>query len=168
VDSSTVALASDDGLCGRKKLPFAGYSVVKESVEAFSAVRSRLSALGASASPSRARSGRASLQTWWPAPLLHASFCARRCHWPELSIVTSPTPKCKLKRQSLCAISPGCEVRLRPSGYGATAFVHVARLQRAGLPSPLPGQLRRAKAGGEYRARTGDLLVANQALSQLS
>ena len=25
-----------------------------------------------------------------------------------------------------------------------------------------------AKAGGEYRARTGDLLVANQALSQLS
>ena len=27
---------------------------------------------------------------------------------------------------------------------------------------------RAAKAGGEYRARTGDLLVANQALSQLS
>ena len=27
---------------------------------------------------------------------------------------------------------------------------------------------RSAKAGGEYRARTGDLLVANQALSQLS
>jgi hypothetical protein len=26
----------------------------------------------------------------------------------------------------------------------------------------------RAKSGGEYRARTGDLLVANQALSQLS
>ena len=34
--------------------------------------------------------------------------------------------------------------------------------------SPLPRQLRRAKVGGEYRARTGDLLVANQALSQLS
>jgi hypothetical protein len=29
-------------------------------------------------------------------------------------------------------------------------------------------KLRRAKDGGEYRARTGDLLVANQALSQLS
>ena len=29
-------------------------------------------------------------------------------------------------------------------------------------------QLSAAKAGGEYRARTGDLLVANQALSQLS
>ncbi len=32
-----------------------------------------------------------------------------------------------------------------------------------GQPSHRP-----AKAGGEYRARTGDLLVANQALSQLS
>jgi hypothetical protein len=28
--------------------------------------------------------------------------------------------------------------------------------------------LARPKLGGEYRARTGDLLVANQALSQLS
>ena len=40
------------------------------------------------------------------------------------------------------------------------------------LPAGLPGRsLRRqpqAKAGGEYRDRTGDLLVANQALSQLS
>ena len=29
-------------------------------------------------------------------------------------------------------------------------------------------RITRAEAGGEYRARTGDLLVANQALSQLS
>src|SRR6186713_3147464 len=29
-------------------------------------------------------------------------------------------------------------------------------------------RVQRAKDGGEYRARTGDLLVANQALSQLS
>ncbi len=38
-------------------------------------------------------------------------------------------------------------------------------------PVPVPttdGRRRRAKTGGEYRARTGDLLVANQALSQLS
>ena len=33
---------------------------------------------------------------------------------------------------------------------------------------PLHTTLRGTKAGGEYRARTGDLLVANQALSQLS
>ena len=44
-----------------------------------------------------------------------------------------------------------------------------------GLPSrsrfrlaSVSGQAPAAKAGGEYRARTGDLLVANQALSQLS
>jgi hypothetical protein len=38
-------------------------------------------------------------------------------------------------------------------------------LWRFSLFKPDP---RFAKAGGEYRARTGDLLVANQALSQLS
>ena len=41
---------------------------------------------------------------------------------------------------------------------------------KVGLPAEarLRDGLRRAKVGGEYRARTGDLLVANQALSQLS
>ena len=39
----------------------------------------------------------------------------------------------------------------------------------AGLPSRSCERSERpAKAGGEYRSRTGDLLVANQALSQLS
>jgi hypothetical protein len=42
----------------------------------------------------------------------------------------------------------------------------------AGSPASRPDagrpRLTRAKGGGEYRARTGDLLVANQALSQLS
>ena len=51
-------------------------------------------------------------------------------------------------------------VRLRSlRGFGATAFAWLA------MPSQLP---KAAKAGGEYRDRTGDLLVANQALSQLS
>ena len=36
-------------------------------------------------------------------------------------------------------------------------------------PKPRSGDsFGEAKSGGEYRARTGDLLVANQALSQLS
>jgi hypothetical protein len=44
--------------------------------------------------------------------------------------------------------------------------VILRRLQPGpGLPAATP---QGAKAGGEYRARTGDLLVANQALSQLS
>ena len=44
-------------------------------------------------------------------------------------------------------------VRLRPSG-----------LRRDNPFAYIPER----KVGGEYRARTGDLLVANQALSQLS
>ena len=43
------------------------------------------------------------------------------------------------------------------------------RQRLPGLPSRSRGvEPRLAKAGGEYRSRTGDLLVANQALSQLS
>ena len=63
------------------------------------------------------------------------------------------------------------ERRLRPSGSGVTSrdlrrpvdSVYVAR-----QPKPAYASAPLAKAGGEYRARTGDLLVANQALSQLS
>ena len=36
------------------------------------------------------------------------------------------------------------------------------------LPDREPAQAGLPDIGGEYRARTGDLLVANQALSQLS
>src|SRR5688572_11655279 len=36
------------------------------------------------------------------------------------------------------------------------------------LPANRQPAFQRAKGGGEYRSRTGDLLVANQALSQLS
>ena len=62
-------------------------------------------------------------------------------------------------------------VHLRASRFGGQpSFV-----SKAGLPAVArfawrfgkPGDSG-AKAGGEYRARTGDLLVANQALSQLS
>ena len=44
-------------------------------------------------------------------------------------------------------------------------FRSVASRTEASRDAKPPGA---AKAGGEYRARTGDLLVANQALSQLS
>ena len=59
-------------------------------------------------------------------------------------------------------------------GLSATARLHAFALQRTNLLNWLTNQplastqSRRAKVGGEYRARTGDLLVANQALSQLS
>jgi hypothetical protein len=43
-----------------------------------------------------------------------------------------------------------------------------ARLRAVALRRATSAFRRRAEVGGEYRARTGDLLVANQALSQLS
>ena len=51
--------------------------------------------------------------------------------------------------------------RLRASRFGVTSRFALSTRphRRYGLGE---------KAGGEYRARTGDLLVANQALSQLS
>ena len=56
----------------------------------------------------------------------------------------------------------GRSVHLSHRTYGAR-FARRARSPDALRPRPVA-----AKAGGEYRARTGDLLVANQALSQLS
>ena len=73
------------------------------------------------------------------------------------------------------------KICLRPAGFGETSsrLTSLAWLFRyaalTGLPSHsqddsalFESHVRPAKAGGEYRARTGDLLVANQALSQLS
>jgi hypothetical protein len=54
---------------------------------------------------------------------------------------------------------PACAL----SGFGGAASA-CWRARRAVARS----RVTRAEAGGEYRARTGDLLVANQALSQLS
>ena len=56
--------------------------------------------------------------------------------------------------------------RLRASRFGETRSRLLVRA--LGLPAEARIAQLRAKAGGEYRARTGDLLVANQALSQLS
>ena len=88
-------LASEDRICGRKKLPFAGYSVVKDP------------------------------------KTLRRRVVRRSCR-PELLILRSRAAGRKQKRKT---VNPFARVRER---------------------------------SGEYRARTGDLLVANQALSQLS
>ena len=94
------------------------------------------------------------------------------CVIKELPIAGYSVVKESGSRAQAPETSVGRVVRLRRfRGFGATAFdFAAARRQRAGLPSrsPLTRELQRTKAGGEYRARTGDLLVANQALSQLS
>jgi hypothetical protein len=52
------------------------------------------------------------------------------------------------------------EAAVAPSGYGAAAFA-TKRLAE-------PKQAQPAKAGGARRDRTADLVIANDALSQLS
>ena len=52
------------------------------------------------------------------------------------------------------------EARLRPAGYDAAAFAKIGLAE--------PKQAQPAKAGGARRDRTADLVIANDALSQLS
>jgi hypothetical protein len=101
-------------LCGRKKLPFAGYSIVKERV----VLAGRRSSAGTSY-PTR----------------VACAMQARRFGFVNRSTFARGAVACHPKLASLAH-----------------------RIGRA----------RQSGGGGEYRARTGDLLVANQALSQLS
>ena len=128
-------------MCGRKKLPFAGYSVVKE--RAFEA---------AAFQPWRARLRRGQL-------LSNLSGFDR-----ERVPLDRPSPILPA-RDHRDQAGPFAFAAI--GSFGATSsIISRAPIFPSGLPSRSSRQ--RAKAGGEYRARTGDLLVANQALSQLS
>ena len=106
-----------------EKLPFAGYSVVKE-LPAFS----------------------------YELPAFCAAiFVAATSYstiWLRGTQARPKKPSC---------LSPGRTAR--PRERGGARGAPPSRKCRRHLPTNL---------GGEYRARTGDLLVANQALSQLS
>jgi hypothetical protein len=105
-------------VCGRKKLPFAGYSIVKEP---------KLLVRGSPGAPVLDRP-----------PILLAPARYLQAGPFELS--------CPFTSALRAAVDN----------------------LRVGLPPEVRRVSSRAKGGGEYRARTGDLLVANQALSQLS
>jgi hypothetical protein len=63
-------------------------------------------------------------------------------------------------RRVYCDSTTLAEVRLRPAGSGAAASATLGLAQ--------PKQAKPAKAGGARRDRTADLIIANDALSQLS
>jgi hypothetical protein len=119
--------------CGRKKLPFAGYSVVKD-LEASSCQPSAASHL-------ERRLRDELLSKTFLAQTFRSAFAASRLRRDNLRVACQSTSRFALRWTS-----------------------------RLGLPTEARSgdQRQRAKVGGEYRARTGDLLVANQALSQLS
>ena len=164
--------------CGRKKLPFAEYSVVKDQIGELRPPNPPLAhSAGTLKVPLRSLAGEVG-------PL---SDLFRNTEVAKL--ITSVVDRCATKTQR--SRSRPTSVRERPKGLithrnfsktwskrcgrgralcaprysGLPPPFRLRRTAFAGLPTVAPQGV---KAGGEYRARTGDLLVANQALSQLS
>ena len=122
----------------------------------------------------------------WQHALRHAAHCRpptdhytnpeirTACAWSEnyrlqdiqLSKIADAYPL-RLETSRILAAPASCRtpwLATRACPFARTPSARVSSLRAA---SAQPSRTR-AKAGGEYRARTGDLLVANQALSQLS
>ena len=98
-------------------------------------------------------------------------MCGRKTTVAEYSVVKErPVPRAISSADWTAAETRGLgRVTCRPPPrFRATVDILRQRRVLAGHPKLALAKLRRAKDGGEYRARTGDLLVANQALSQLS
>ena len=147
-----------------EKLPFAGYSVVKDHPGEYS-LGCRWRPRDCSPGPPGSLHSRGPKS---PAPFRSP----RRTHFthllavmfraPELLILSPALARCKAKRQVTCLLSS----TRRPDRARCAG-------QRRGGACGAPAEREcrghsQTKPGGEYRARTGDLLVANQALSQLS
>jgi hypothetical protein len=83
----------------------------------------------------------------------------------EAGSITQPADLARIRGAVSTALLSDAETVVRVS-----ARLRGLRPLRRGLPScsSAASFVGEAEAGGEYRARTGDLLVANQALSQLS
>jgi hypothetical protein len=161
VDLSTFALTSSGGLCGRKKLPFAGYSVVKDHPGEISP----LGTYGGSGRfpPDPLRS----LTRGAPKPRsVRSRICLERrerCRSTNLPILLMPLARRKQDRKNFLSASPPSRYGGQPSISSPGGLPTVARFRSARWqPNGSRAEV------GEYRARTGDLLVANQALSQLS
>ncbi len=87
-----------------------------------------------------------------------------RCRGGETTASTISPTSVGARLKSLTR-SPKLFQRPKPCVQPASALRASARQPSLACRAVAP---QGAKAGGEYRARTGDLLVANQALSQLS
>ena len=65
-------------------------------------------------------------------------------------------------------VGSGENYRLQDIQLSKSSHRHIRRLSDLAIGTQKSPNHHIRKLGGEYRARTGDLLVANQALSQLS
>jgi hypothetical protein len=90
-----------------------------------------------------------------------------RCRSPELTMLHHSKPAASRTIKIQPRLATTSNLGRKPTGR--VEFHRV--LRSGGLRAPAKRKGRRplpTKKSGEYRARTGDLLVANQALSQLS
>jgi len=76
---------------------------------------------------------------------------------PTVALLHATVDKCGRKKLPFA----GYSIVKEPNSSAGAGVSGVPRRRKA-------GGLAQTKQSGEYRARTGDLLVANQALSQLS
>jgi hypothetical protein len=167
-------------VCGRKKLPFAEYSVVKDQLGGRRPPNPPLAHSPGPEGPAPFRSLKPGVlfATLKSRKLITSSLgrCATRAARSRQKPATTKrrTSACAETSQSLTR-SPitfqrtrlrSFELRRDKPDGPPQKFVWPSRSSPSrGFLAPRFGG---AKAGGEYRSRTGDLLVANQALSQLS
>src|SRR5262249_53574611 len=158
-----------------EKLPFAGYSVVKDQpgdyVPPDPLTRSLAQRFDASLRARGALALARAKNTRRAAPL-------ELPHWLARGDPPIPHPPRPARLLSLARSARHLATDLKFSdAHSRRAFVAPLcsrqtlsvrlRLSPLACQPERRRQPRLAKAGGEYRARTGDLLVANQALSQL-
>jgi hypothetical protein len=150
--------------CGRKKLPFAEYSVVKDQMGALPPCpRDQLGALCPRLGRSRG-------------PFAPLRSLAGTGPLSDRSSQHSSREEHELRRPPKRCAACGFPSAVAADGTSSEQRAHdrdrrrCARRLKSLTHSPKTFQRARPKPkiGGEYRARTGDLLVANQALSQLS
>ena len=148
-----------------EKLPFAGYSVVKDHPEGFAPpdppTRSLARRFDASLRSRGARRFAPALN------LTRGSFAPPEP--PQLAHPRRASPRRSVREgRSLSLASSGrCSLSLARA-LDSLGEASLPRLGNEALKSPDPQITKSPNQSGEYRARTGDLLVANQALSQLS
>jgi hypothetical protein len=136
--------------CGRKKLPFAEYSVVKDQPGG-SPPEPPARSLGETPRPHSACLAGDSLRDTTVAK--NTNYVGPPIGAPPAGF---PFALPRMGPRLSSALTIGADVGAR--GDSTASLTHRKLFKE-------PSQL---EIGGEYRARTGDLLVANQALSQLS
>jgi hypothetical protein len=158
-----------DECCGRKKLPFAEYSVVKDQTRGATPPDPRSLTRRDPQARLRSLAKARAVRNTEVAKLITSALRPERVS-PKLDTSQggrAQRPERTSAREGLMSLTRIAESFFKePDPPSRDALRRTTFAPLACQPKLVV--VHRAKVGGEYRARTGDLLVANQALSQLS